>query len=52
MPIEIRELHIKVTVDESATNNQNTSGPVTDRDNIVSECVDQVLEILNNKKER
>ena len=52
MPIEIRELHIKIIVDESVGTDHKTTAPVIDHDAIVSDCVDQVLEILNNKKER
>jgi uncharacterized membrane-anchored protein len=58
MPIEIKELHIKVTVNatEGASPNQQTvtqdSKSDVDRQNIISECVEQVLEILQNKSER
>lgn len=60
MPIEIKELHIKVTV-----NTPEGSGPQTpqpqrqpqgttnaDKDAIVAECVEQVLQILQEKRER
>ena len=52
MPIEIRELHIKVTVEEPAADDRQRILPATVRDNLISDCVDQVLEILNNKTER
>ena len=52
MPIEIRELHIKVTVEEPASDNRQRTIPAADRDNLISDCVDQVMEILNNKTER
>ncbi|HVV54766.1 MAG TPA: DUF5908 family protein [Mucilaginibacter sp.] len=58
MPIEIRELTIKVTVDQpnpqaqpSGTNDQN-GGKSEDKDALVAQCVDQILSILNSKKER
>ncbi|MBZ0219723.1 MAG: DUF5908 family protein [Candidatus Methylomirabilis sp.] len=61
MPIEIKELHIRVTVDASRRKNQvenrTFSGGIGSsiyetRDAIVSECVEQVLSILLAKKER
>ena len=66
MPIEIKELHIKVTVSDntqgaqSQTNNgsgANSSATTTPQSGgntsaIVQECVDKVLEILKNKTDR
>ncbi|NTW49343.1 MAG: hypothetical protein HGB19_06385 [Chlorobiales bacterium] len=62
MPIEIKELHIRVTVnaggDEGAAQKppSRSAGPPKpgggDKDAIVAECVEQVLEILQNKSER
>lgn len=61
MPIEIRELHIKVTVTnpsgepQSATRPPQTSQngrPAADREKLVAECVEKVLEILETKNER
>jgi hypothetical protein len=57
MPLEIRELQIKVTVDqpqgqkaqpqsEAAPNDKN------EKEAIINQCIDQIMEILNNKKER
>jgi len=58
MPIEIRELTIKVTVDQPSPQaapagggDQGDSGH-QDKDAILAQCVEQVLTILNNKKER
>ena len=58
MPIEIRELNIKVSVnqnqqeqnDEPATGNAASSMP--DKDEIIAECVEQVMELLKLKIER
>lgn len=64
MPIEIKELHIHVMVNassgepaasnaqngESGNNSGNSGGG--DKDTIIAECVEQVLEILQNKRER
>lgn len=58
MPIEIRELNIKVSVSQ----NQQEQGkdqtvpvggqPMPDKDSLVSECVEQIMDILHNKEER
>jgi hypothetical protein len=63
MPIEIKELHISVVVNAASgqagskppanSETGNTpSGGGGDKDSIVAECVEQVLEILQNKRER
>jgi hypothetical protein len=65
MPVEIRELHIRVTVNEPARPETGKSGAesgggkagsaggaTADREAIVSECVEQVLNVLQNKLER
>ncbi len=64
MPIEIKELHIHVVVNTvsggqvaskptaSAGGSNSGNGNSGDKDAIVAECVEQVLEILQNKKER
>lgn len=57
MPIEIRELHIKVT----AENPQGSEAPPAaappakaseEKEALVRQCVEEVLRILNHKKER
>lgn len=61
MPIEIKELHIKVSVNPppggppAATPAQPASaggGGGQGKDEIVAECVEQVLQILQQKNER
>jgi len=57
MPIEIRELTIKVTVDQPSPKAQQSAGNTPggakdDKDGILSQCVEQVLAIIQNKKER
>jgi Family of unknown function (DUF5908) len=63
MPLEIKELQIKVTVSNNAQPAQsgaNTSGNGSvaspqsggNQDAIVQECVEKVLEILKDKMER
>jgi hypothetical protein len=60
MPIEIRELHISVSVtppqsggDSSASPASSAgSSPAAGNDAIVAACVEKVMEILQNKTER
>ena len=58
MPVEIKELHIRVTVDTAQSNppEQHTSAPPAQNgqriDAIVAACVEQVLQILKQKMER
>ena len=64
MPIEIKELHIHVVVNaesggQAATKPQAGTGESNsgssgggDKDTIIAECVEQVLDILQNKRER
>lgn len=58
MPIEIKELHIRVAVNTSpgaqgATRDSGSAaGDESGKDAIVAECVEQVLHILQNKLER
>ncbi len=59
MPIEIRELHIRVKVNERENNNQGATDPNARRQErdaseeaIVAECVEQTLQILEQLKER
>ena len=59
MPVEIKELQIKVTVNQPqgqsatqsnvATGNEKNSN---DKEAVIQQCIDQVMEIMNNKKER
>ncbi len=57
MPVEIKELHIRIVVNKPA-NNSSASGASTtasaggDKTAIVAECVEQVLQILKQKAER
>ncbi len=53
MPIEIREMIIRTTVGPQAME-QDVSGQdaAEDRQTLIQECVDQVMEILREKAER
>lgn len=60
MPIEIKELHIRVTVNappgdgaqQSAPSPARSESNAADKEAIVAECVEQVLQILQEKRER
>ena len=53
MPIEIRELVVKATVRDRASERQPGSQQSrAQKEEIVQECVAQVMEILKRKKER
>lgn len=49
MPIEIKELHIKINV-KGGDKPQNDDGK--DKGKVVQECLDHVMTILKNKDER
>ena len=53
MPIEIRELVIKATIDDKG-NQSGSSGGISSsvKQEIVESCVQQILEILKEKQER
>jgi len=58
MPIEIRELNIKVSVvqnqqeQESAPPSGSTGGSMPEKDELIAECVEQVMELIKQKNER
>jgi Family of unknown function (DUF5908) len=57
VPIEIRELHIKVSVTTPAgatapTPASDTDAGDPDRRALVAECVEQVLQVLRDQRER
>lgn len=59
MPIEIRELILKVKVNERENNNSATTDPNARKqerdaseDAIIAECVEQTLLVLDKKNER
>ena len=53
MPVEVRELIIKAVVDDQLSGGEQKKEPGTsDKDEIISECVEQVVEILKKEKER
>lgn len=50
MPIEIKELHIKINVQEGGKKSSEESGE--GKGKLVQECLDQMMTILKNKDER
>jgi hypothetical protein len=50
MPIEIKELHIKINVKEGGGKSSDADGD--GKNKLVQECLDQVMTILKNKDER
>jgi len=53
MPIEIKELHIKINVDEKqATATTSSKGNKALSEKLLKECVEQVMNIETRKNER
>ena len=56
MPVEIRELVIRATVEEAASANGSATstgkGNISSGEEIIKVCVDRVLEIIKEKMER
>lgn len=56
MPIEIKELNIKAYIDDSSSASNRQQNPVinnsTPVESIISACLEQVLQVLKDKKER
>ncbi len=52
MPIKIKELIIRATIGQGGEEGAGAGASSTDREEIVSECVDQVLKVLESSKER
>lgn len=50
MPIEIKEMHIKINVNEGSS--APSSGSKDAESNVIQECLDQVVKMLNTKEER
>ncbi|MCC6726548.1 MAG: hypothetical protein IT258_18755 [Saprospiraceae bacterium] len=56
MPVEIKELHIRVTVNDAESKAKpSANAPASaaiDQDKLIAECVEQVMNILKQKGER
>jgi len=53
MPIEIKELIIKAEISDQQGSESSSARPgKKEKQKLIQECVEQVLEILNREKER
>lgn len=52
MPIEIKELHIKINVDDKPHSSDPIKVKKDEKDKIIAACVEQVMEILAKNDER
>ncbi len=59
MPVEIKELHIRVTVNQPGQAQQGGASSASgkkeegdEKEAMIAQCVEEVLQIIDNKKER
>ena len=52
MPVEIKELIVKITVSNQPQSSSPETNSQEEKDVIIAACVEQVLEILSKKQER
>lgn len=52
MPIEIKELHIKINAGEEGSPHSTQTTEASEKDEIIEACVEQVMEIISKKEER
>lgn len=52
MPIQINEIVIRAVVQDSKENKESRKKDKDNKETIISECVERVIEILKEKKER
>ena len=52
MPVEIKELIVKITVSDKPQSSSPETNNQEAKDVIIAACVEQVLEILSKKQER
>jgi hypothetical protein len=54
MPIEIKELHIKINVSDDQERSESSGSAATrsEKDKLIEACVEQVMELLSKKEER
>ena len=56
MPIEVKELHIKASVNQDGNNSHTPASESTlkgsEKDSLIQLCVEKVLDILKEKQER
>ena len=50
MPIEIKELTVKVTVQDKNSSSENSGGsPLENKEELIEECVEKVMDLLHEK---
>ncbi len=52
MPIEIKELHIKIKVNEGQERGTGGGMSPKEKQKLVDQCLEQVMEVLEQQKER
>ncbi|HYE56193.1 MAG TPA: DUF5908 family protein [Chitinophagaceae bacterium] len=56
MPLEIKELHIKVSVNQPGQGAQpapaSPQNLAADKQQMIAECVEQAIQVMKSKKER
>lgn len=52
MPVEIKELHIKINVDENPRTEHSGKLKQKEKEQIVAACIEQVMNILSKNEER
>jgi hypothetical protein len=52
MPVEIRELVIKTTIVEGNSSSGSSGIAKESKEELISECVEEVMRILNEDKEK
>ena len=55
MPIEIKELHIKAIINDSSegnNNDQDISSSNSGNEQVIKACVERVMELIKEAKER
>jgi hypothetical protein len=52
MPIEIKELHIKINVGDESGRQESNNQDSNQKEEIIEACVEQIMEILSKKEER
>ncbi len=57
MPLEIKELHIRVTVNQPesgapAAAGGDASAEKDDKDALIQQCIEQVIDLIQSKEER
>ncbi|RZS92513.1 DUF5908 family protein [Aquimarina brevivitae] len=50
--IEIKELHIRINVDNDQEKSGAAAKPGANKDAIIAECVEQIMEIIAKQTER